>query len=143
MRLIGFFVTSLILCFFLYPTKLKAGEFDGKWIGKIKDSTSSCKKIGKDLQDQYVVYIKHGKEKTITMTVEFTGNIFQGVQQTANPNLIHLRASFLEDAGIVTENVNLEMADNRSGKGGGVWTWSDGLMTCGGSFNFTLKKVSD
>lgn len=141
MRLKKAVFLSIILVCIHFPSSLIAGEFDGKWIGKIKESTSSCKKIGKDLQDQYVVYFKHGEGSTITMTVEFTGNIFQGVQKAANPNFIHLRTSFLEDAGIVTEYVDIEMSDSSSGTGGGVWTWSDGLMNCGGSFSFSLEKV--
>lgn len=136
-------LTPLFLAFILLPSVLMAGEFDGKWIAKVTESTSSCKNIGKDFEPQYVVYLKQQEGNTITATVESTGHVFQGVRQAANLNLIHLMGSFLKDAGIVTEYFDLEMSDNNTGKGGTVWSWSNGMYNCGGSYNFTIERAKD
>lgn len=136
-------LAPIILVFIFAPSLLSAGEFDGKWIAKVKDSTSACKHIGVEFQDYYDVLIKQGEGNTITLTVETTGKVYQGVRQAANPNYIHLMGSFLKDAGIVTQYFDLQMADSNSGMGGSVWTWSNGMYNCGGSYKFTLERAQD
>ena len=143
MRPKAFLLTSIILAFIFLPSVLLAGDFDGKWIAKVNKSNSACKNIGVEFKDHYVVLIKQEEGNTVTATVESTGNVFHGFRQPANLNLIHLMGSFLKDAGIVTQYFDLQMADSNSGSGGTVWTWSNGMYNCGGSYSFTLERAKD
>ena len=77
---------------------------------------------------------------TITLTVKETGTVFQGVRMKADPRIIQLQASFLREAGIVSQKMNIEMIDENTGNGNANWDWSDGLMICGGNYTFTLKR---
>jgi len=136
-------LTPLFLALILLPSVIMAGEFDGKWIAEVKESTSSCKNLGKNFEPQYVVYLKQQEGNTITATVEFNGNVFHGIRQAANLNHLHLMGSFLKDAGIVTKYFDLEMSDSDAGTGGAVWSWSNGMYNCGGSYNFTMERAKD
>lgn len=136
-------LTSIFLVFIILPSVLLAGDLDGKWIAKVNKSTSACKNIGVEFHDHYVVWIKQEEGNTITATVEITGNVFPGFRQAANLYLIHLMGSYLKDAGIVTQYFDLQMSDSNSGLGSSVWTWSNGMYNCGGSYSFTLERAID
>ena len=65
---------------------------------------------------------------------------FKGVVDKDNPRIVIVRGTYLETGGYVAQEVRLEFADDRSGKGYAVWAWSDGWHQCGGSFRFILEK---
>ncbi len=128
---------SLLLC---APSCLMAGEYDGIWTATVTKASSTCKTIGKAIEGDYTAEIKQGDGLTMVMTIKETGTVFQGVRIKADPRIIMLRASFLREAGVVSQKVNIEMTDQNSGKGNASWSWSDGLMICGGNYEFILKR---
>ncbi len=133
----------LLSCYFA-PACLMAGEYDGDWIATVTKSSSSCKSMGKEIEGDYAAVIKQDEGATLTFTVKKTGTVFHGVQVPADAEggarLIRLVASYLEEAGIISQKMNIEMVDNNFGNGNTTWNWSDGLMICGGHYTFTLKR---
>jgi len=138
-----YFLIVLLSCCFI-PAGLIAGEYDGDWVATVTTASSSCKFMGKDIEGDYTAVIKQDEGPTLILTVKETGTIFHGVQLQANPGektpLIHMVASYLEQAGIISQKMIIEMTDSNSGKGNTNWNWSDGLMICGGHYTFTLKR---
>jgi hypothetical protein len=134
----------LLLSCCVIPTCLLAGEYDGDWIATVTTAASSCKFMGKDIEGDYTAVIRQNEGTTLTLTVKETGTVFNGVQMKAAPGeqtpLIHMVASYLEQAGIISQKMIIEMTDSHSGKGNTNWNWSDGLMICGGHYTFTLKR---
>ncbi len=133
-------LTLLLLACFLAPASLLAGEYDGTWVATVTKSSSTCKSIGRALEGDYTASIRQDEGSTITLTVQETGTIFQGIRMQADPRIIQLQASFLREAGIVSQKINIKMTDENSGTGNANWDWSDGLMICGGNYTFTLKR---
>jgi hypothetical protein len=127
----------LLLC---APVLVAAGEYDGTWNATVTKSSSTCKSIGKSIEGDYTAEITQGEGLTITLQVKETGTIFNGVRMKANPRIMMLEASFLREAGVVSQKMNIEMTDMNSGKGNASWSWSDGLMICGGNYEFILKR---
>ena len=130
----------LLLGCLLAPANLLAGEYDGTWQATVTKHSSTCKHIGKAIEGDYTAYIQQDEGATITLTVKETGTVFQGVRMKADPRIIQLQASFLREAGIVSQKMNIEMIDENTGNGNANWDWSDGLMICGGNYTFTLKR---
>ena len=128
----------LLLCI---PSLAPAGEYDGTWHATVTKSSSTCKSIGKSVEGNYTAEIKQGEGLTITLRVKETGTLFQGVRMKADPRIFMLEASFLREAGIVSQKMNIKMIDLDTGSGNANWSWSDGLMICGGNYEFTLKRV--
>lgn len=119
---------------------LLAGEYDGTWQGTVTKSSSTCKYIGKAIEGDYTAYIQQDEGATITLTVKETGTVFHGIRMKADPRIIQLQASFLREAGIVSQKINIEMIDENTGNGNANWDWFDCLMICGGNYAFTLKR---
>ncbi len=132
--------TLLLLTCFLTPVSLFAGEYDGTWVATVTKSSSTCKTIGKSIEGDYTASIRQDEGTTITLTVQKTDTVFQGIRMKADPSIIQLQASFLREAGIVSEKINIKMTDENSGTGNANWDWSDGLMICGGNYTFVLKR---
>ena len=133
-------VTLLLLACFLSPASLFAGEYDGTWVATVTKSSSTCKSIGRALEGDYTASIRQDEGTTITLTVQKTDTVFQGIRMQVDPSIIQLQASFLREAGIVSEKINIKMTDENLGSGNANWDWSDGLMICGGNYTFTLKR---
>ena len=133
-------LTMLLLACFLTPASLFAGEYDGTWVATVIKSSSTCKTIGRSIEGDYTASIRQDEGTTITLTVRETGTVFQGVRMQADPHIIQLQASFLREAGIVSQKVDIKMTDENLGSGNANWDWSDGLMICGGNYTFTLKR---
>ena len=111
-----------------------------QWTATVTESHTACKNIGKDIEGVYDVILKYGEGKTLTLMVVKSGHIFNGVVVDENPQKIKLQASYLEDAGVVTDNVNITFTSENSGTGTSKWYWSDGLMSCGGSYEFIISR---
>ena len=118
-----------------------AGEYDGLWRASVTRSSTTCKTIGRAIEGDYTAEIKQGEGLTVILSVKETGTVFQGVRMKADPRVMLLRASFLREAGIVSQKVNIEMNDSNTGRGNANWSWSDGLMICGGGYEFNLKRL--
>lgn len=110
------------------------------WTATITESQSACKSIGKDIIGVYDLKVQYGEGNTLTITGEQSHHVYIGVVVETSPEHLILKGSYLEDAGIVTENVTINFADKKQGSGAGKWYWSDGLMSCGGSYQFTITK---
>lgn len=134
---------TLTLCtLFLFVTMplVAYAENTETWTARITESQSACKSIGKDIIGVYDLKVEYGEGNTLTVTGEKSQHIYNGVLVETSPESLILKTSYLEDAGIVTENVTITFADNKQGTGSGKWYWSDGLMSCGGSYQFTITK---
>jgi len=134
---------ALLSCL-LAPSVLFAGEYDGQWLATVNKASSTCKSIGRAIEGDYDAVIKQEQGQTLTLTVTKTGTVFHGIKLKSgsekDPHLMRLVASYLEEAGIISQEMNIEMIDTNSGTGDTTWSWSDGLMICGGQYTFTLKR---
>ncbi len=139
-RIVPYILITAACLLFIAPSCVQAGEYDGIWKATVTKASSTCKTIGKAIEGDYTAEIKQGEGLTMTLKVKETGTIFQGVRIKADPRIMMLEASFLREAGVVSQKVNVEMTDQDSGKGNANWSWSDGLMICGGAYEFTLKR---
>jgi len=128
-----------ILFLLIHPFSVLA-DSAVQWTATVTESHSACKNIGKDIEGVYDVILKYGEGKTLTLMVVKSGHIFSGGVVEGNPTKIKLQASYLEDAGVVTDNINITFTSESSGTGTSKWYWSDGLMSCGGNYKFTIKK---
>ena len=126
------------------PSPVNAGEYDGLWLATVHKAFSTCKTIGRAIEGDYDAVIKQEQGQTLTLTVTKTGTVFHGLKLKTdaadNSYLMRLVASYLEEAGIISQKMNIEMTDADSGTGSTTWSWSDGLMICGGQYTFTLKR---
>lgn len=117
-----------------------AGEFN--WKGTITSSETNCDHIGKDLEGDYNLIVEFGKKDTILLTVARSGNVFKGLRSTTDSSLFFFTANFREDAGIVSEKMQIRLTEPGQGIGSSVWAWTDGMMSCTGSFEFTVEKLT-
>ncbi|MBE9521274.1 MAG: hypothetical protein IME97_09085 [Proteobacteria bacterium] len=69
-----------------------------------------------------------------------TGITYYGKVDKDDPTIIHYWASYIEDAGVLTERMTFHRNDETSGNGKSFWSWSDGLMNCGGEYSFTATR---
>jgi hypothetical protein len=135
-------VRTLLLCCLLVPAVSTAGEYDGTWNAEVTRATSNCKSMGKGIEGNYTAVIRQEEGSTLTMTIKESGRVFHGVQAPgAKGPSLHLVASYLEEAGIISQEMTIEMADVDTGSGYTHWNWSDGLMICGGQYDFTLQRT--
>ena len=134
----------VLLCCLLVPSILNAGDYDGEWLATVTKASSTCKSIGRAIESDYEAVIQQKQGETLTLTVKKTGTVFHGIKlktdREDDPRLIRLVASYLEEAGIISQKMNIEMSNTNSGTGSTSWSWSDGLMICGGHYIFTLKR---
>jgi hypothetical protein len=135
-------VRTVLLCSLLVPVVAAAGDYDGTWNARVTKATSDCKSMGKEIEGNYTAFIRQVKGPTLTMTIKESGRVFHGVQAPGPKGaILHLVASYLEEAGIISQEMTIEMADADTGSGYTHWNWSDGLMICGGQYDFTLQRT--
>ena len=136
------FFKSIVLGLIFLPAWAAAGEYDGTWTATVHEHSSSCQSIGRDIEGDYTAIIRQKDDGDLSFTVQETGTVFQGVEMenTGDAHRIHLVASYRKEAGIISQNMNIDMLDNNRGKGSTAWYWSDGLMVCGGHYSFTLER---
>jgi hypothetical protein len=130
-----YILTAVLLLFMPFTAQAQP---ETTWTATITESHSACKNLGKDIIGVYDLKIQYGEGKTLTITVVKSNHVFNGIITEDSPRRILLKTSYLEDAGIVTEKIKITFEDEHKGLGIGNWYWSDGLMSCGGSYNFTV-----
>ena len=138
------FPLLIMISCILMPSLLIAGDYDGRWSATVTRTSSTCKRIGRAIEGNYEAVIEHKEGETLTLTVSQTGTVFHGIKLQSkgddDPHLIRLVASYLEEAGIISQNMTITMKNSAFGSGSTDWNWSDGLMICGGHYTFTLER---
>lgn len=136
------FIYILVLPVLIFACKPKpVVESKQNWKGTVVSSETNCKNIGKDILGDYDLTVSLGEADTVLLKVVKSGNIFKGVRSVKDSSLYMFTASFREDAGIVTERMQIHITEPGKGVGSSVWAWTDGLMSCTGSFEFTVEKI--
>jgi len=128
-----------VLFILLAATPTSAGDYGGVWKAHVTESMTTCEEIGRDKVGEYTIEIFQSEKKVIVQAqrpnVRYTGKFLAD-----DPNAIHLNSTYEEDGGYVTELVDLFFENGATAHGNVVWTWSDGLYTCGGTYQFNLKR---
>ncbi|MEA3469650.1 MAG: hypothetical protein U9R57_15715 [Thermodesulfobacteriota bacterium] len=135
-----------IVLFLCSVTLASAGQdlvdIEGEeWVSTITAQSSRCKSIGKNIASTHTYVILARTDEKVVVVHRKSGISYYGRVDKENPMIIHYWASYLKDAGVVTERLKFEKSDNNSGKGRSVWNWSDGIMSCGGEYSFTAVRV--
>lgn len=134
------FISILIAIIFSCKSK-PVVESKQNWKGTVFSAETNCKNIGKDILGDYDLTVSLGEADTVLLKVVKSGNVFKGVRSAKDTSLYMFTASFREDAGIVTERMQIRLTEPGKGVGSSVWAWTDGLMSCTGSFEFTVEKI--
>ncbi len=130
-----------IISVFILSSCAQKEPIKQNWKGTVTESNSTCKNIGKDILGDYDFVVEFGEKDTILLTVVLSGNIFKGLRSESDTSLYHFTGNFQEDAGILSEIMEIRITEPGVGIGKSKWSWSDGLMSCKGDFVFTLKKI--
>ena len=135
----------LLMVFFgalcMRPALSHAMDCTGQWRGTITESTNQCKNdLGKGKPGEYTLtFIQKGDEVVgMENTVK---RPYRGVVNPERPQFVHLVGSYVTTGGFVSETVEIEFKSETSGVGKSVWRWSNGYLSCGGEFIFTLEKI--
>ena len=135
----------LTFCLALFlPICLSAAETEAeKWLAHVSETSNQCKNIGKDILGSHSITLVHKDESSIVIVVDKNGHQFGGKRIADKPKTYKLRSSYQEDAGIVSDYIVIIMEDEEYGSGHGIWNWTDGIMSCGGSYKISIKKQAD
>ena len=112
-----------------------------EWIATITKHSNRCNSIGRDFPGthHFIVTVNSGGKRVVIN--KKTGIAYNGRVDKDNPMIILYWASYLEDAGVLTEKIIFRKTDDANGSGHSVWYWSDGLMNCGGEYSFTAARA--
>lgn len=115
-------------------------DYSGQWLGTVTESVNHCENLGKAEPGDYKLTITH-KGNDIVIMENVVQRPYTGVINPERPDFVQAQGSYVDDGGYVTEMINIEFVGDTTGKGKSVWRWSGGFYSCGGRFNFTLKKI--
>ena len=138
-KYVFFMVFIGVMC--MRPAMSLAMDATGQWRGTITESTNKCKNdLGKGKPGEYTLtFIQKGEE---VMGMENTvKRPYRGVVNPERPQFVHLVGSYVTTGGFVSEAVDIEFKSETTGIGKSVWRWSNGYLSCGGEFTFTLEKI--
>ena len=145
MNRIKLLIIVTVLCLFtlsLASASQDLVNIEGEeWESTITHQSSSCKSIGKNIaaSQTYVVVAKTADQ--VIVIHRKSGISYYGKVDKDNPMIIHYWASYLKEAGVLTERIKFEKSDDENGMGKSIWNWSDGIMSCGGEYSFTSVQV--
>lgn len=137
MKYMNFILAFTVFIFICSP--VTAEDLTGDWNATVTESFTYCENLGKDYVGNYSIRIT--QTGNVISIVGERGITWTGIIKNENSKHAHVRATFNKDGGYVTELIDIDFdASLKEGRGGSVWTWTDGLFQCGGSFKFKLKK---
>lgn len=123
----------------LMVTPAAADEFGGIWEAEVTKEMTVCEEIGRDKVGHYTIEVFQSDKNLIVQAqrpnVRYFGKFLED-----NPMAAHLQSTYEEDGGYVTELVDMVFNDESSASGDVVWTWSDGVYSCGGTYSFVLNR---
>ena len=121
------------------PTPVQA---DDQWTATVTGPVSTCKNIGKDIEGDYDLEVHRGSGRSVSFSTRTRNGVrvFYGVRTADKPVVYKFTSSALKDGGVLSEDVHITLESEDSGHGNSTWNWSDGLMSCGGSYRFTLRR---
>lgn len=125
----------------MQPALSHATDYTGQWRGTITESTNKCKNdLGKGKPGDYMLTFIHKGDEIVGMenTVK---RPYKGVVNPSNPQFVQLVGSYVTTGGLVSEAVEITFSNGTSGIGKSLWRWSNGYLSCGGNFTFTLEKI--
>jgi hypothetical protein len=123
----------------VYATTVWAIDLSGVWNAKVTESITHCENIGKAAPGDYSIEIVQNGIK-LSIDTESIPTPYVGTVNVGKPPRAHVRNTYHQHGGYVTELVDIDFKDEDSGHGGSTWRWSDGYHQCGGNFKFTLEK---
>ena len=133
----------LVLCtgaLLIVPRLSHGSDYSGQWLGTITESINRCENLGKAKPGDYKLTITH-QGNDISIVENVVKRPYTGVFNPKRPQFAHVQGTYVDDGGYVSEQVNIEFADDNGGRGESSWRWSDGYYACGGKFVFNLKKI--
>lgn len=125
------------------PAAQEFADIEGEeWVSTITSQSSSCKSIETNIvtTHNFVVLVKKDDKRVVLHRA--SGISYYGTVDKENPQLIHYWASYLKEAGVLTERIKFEKSDNNSGMGKSIWNWSDEILSCGGEYSFTAVLLT-
>ena len=128
-----------VMC--IQPALSHAIDYTGQWRGTIIESVNACKNdLGKGKPGEYTLTIIQKGDEIVGMenTVK---RPYKGVVNPERPQFAQVVGSYVTTGGVVSEIVDLEFKNATNGIGKAVWRWSNGYLSCGGKFTFTLEKI--
>lgn len=135
------YLLAVLGVMWMQPALSHATDYTGQWRGTITESTNECKNdLGKGKPGEYTLTFIHKGDEFVGMenTVK---RPYKGVVNPSNPQFVHLVGSYVTTGGFVSETVEITFSNATSGIGKSVWRWSNGYLSCGGNFTFTLEKI--
>lgn len=134
-------LVALLGVMIMSPGLSHAIDYTGQWRGTITQSVNGCKNdLGKGKPGEYMLtFIQKGDE--VVAMENTVKRPYRGVVNPERPQFVHVVGSYVTTGGFVSETVDIEFRNETGGIGKSFWRWSNGYLSCGGNFTFTLEKV--